>query len=61
MEDKMLQKLIDESGYRKDYIAKRIGVCKSQISHWISGRRKPNKNNIEKLAIILNCSVEDLQ
>ena len=55
-----IKKVIWDSGYRKNYIAEKIGVPKSHISMWISEDRKPNPDRIRKLCKILNCKAGDL-
>ena len=55
-----IKKVIWNSGYRKNYIAKEIGVPPSHISMWISEDRKPSSDRVRKLCKILNCKVRDL-
>ena len=55
-----IKQVIWNSGYRKNYIAEKVGVHPSHISMWISGTRKPNSARIRKLCKILNCKVRDL-
>tara|TARA_Y100000310_G_scaffold278542_1_gene297023 strand:- start:139 stop:339 length:201 start_codon:yes stop_codon:yes gene_type:complete len=55
-----INKVIWDSGLRKGYIAKEMGVLPSIISMWISGDRIPNKPRIRMLCKILNCKVLDL-
>ena len=55
-----IKQVIWDSGYRKNYIAEKIGVPPSHISMWISEERKISKPRIRKLCKILNCKVRDL-
>jgi len=55
-----IKQVIWKSGYRKNYIAKEIGVPPSHISMWISEDRKPSSDRVRKLCKILNCKVRDI-
>ena len=55
-----IDKVIWDSGLRKNYIAKEMGVLPSMISMWISGERKPNSERIRMLCKILKCKVRNL-
>ncbi len=55
-----IKKIIWKSGYRKNYIAEKIGVPPSHISMWISEERKPNTHRINAMCKILKCKVADL-
>tara|TARA_Y100000310_G_scaffold311416_1_gene357669 strand:- start:1091 stop:1309 length:219 start_codon:yes stop_codon:yes gene_type:complete len=55
-----IEKVIWKSGFRKGFIADKMGLVQSNISNWISGERVPSKSNIRKLCKILNCKVKDL-
>ena len=57
---KRLEDKIQESGYRKDYIASCIGKYPSDISHYLSGLQRPDKITMKLLAVKLNCSVDDI-
>ena len=55
-----IKKVIWKSGYRKNYIAKEIGVPPSHISMWISQERTPSPERVRKLCKILGCKTVDL-
>ena len=55
-----IDEVIWESGYRKGYVAKLMGVQPSHISMWIAGDRVPSKPRIRQLCKILKCKVKDL-
>ena len=55
-----IDKVIWDSGLRKNYIAEQMGVLPSMISMWISGQRIPNRPRIRMLTRILKCKVKDL-
>lgn len=48
-----LAEAIEESGLRKGFIARQIGVSQSLLSHWLRGIRTPDQVQREKLALIL--------
>ena len=55
-----IKQVIQDSGYRKNWIAEQIGVKPSHISMWISGDRIASKPRIRMLCKILKCKVVDL-
>ena len=55
-----IKKVIWKSGYRKNFIAEKIGVPSSHISMWISEDRKVSPDRVRKLCKILGCKAADL-
>lgn len=55
-----LNKLIEDKGFKKSYIAHKIGISPGLLSKYISGERKPKLNTAKKLSEILECSIEDI-
>ena len=55
-----IKQVIWDSGYRKNYVAEKLGVHPSHISMWISETRKPSKPRIRMLCKLLGCKVVDL-
>jgi transcriptional regulator with XRE-family HTH domain len=53
------QKLHD-IGWSQDTLAKRIGVKQASVSKWISGKTKPSRENVVKLANILEESPDKI-
>ena len=51
---------IERSGYRRDYIAKRIGVSYRQLAKYIAGDSFPTVPKLFALAQLLGCKVDDL-
>ncbi|WP_079480885.1 helix-turn-helix domain-containing protein [Halobacillus salinus] len=51
--------LIEQSGLKKNYIAKQMGVQPNTITRWANGGRIYLDDAI-KLAKLLGCTVEDL-
>lgn len=53
-------RLIEESGLKKRYIAKQVGVNENTITNWIKGRSYPALDKAVLLANLLECTVDDL-
>ncbi|WP_417168753.1 helix-turn-helix transcriptional regulator [Terrihalobacillus insolitus] len=52
--------LIEESGLKKRYVAKELGVNENTLTNWTKNRSMPKLDQAVELADILNCKVEDL-
>ena len=55
-----MKQVIADKGFRKNWIAKRIGEHPSRISDWIAGRRIPSSPKKRMLCKLLGCKVLDL-
>lgn len=44
----------------QDELAKKVGVKRLTIWAYESGRRKPNQEMLERLSVVLNCTVMDI-
>ncbi len=51
---------IETSGKSKTAIAKAIGVSKSTVSQYLSGRAQPTLATLSKLCRVLDCSADDI-
>lgn len=51
---------IETSGKSKTEIAKAIGVSKSTVSQYLSGRAQPTLATLSKLCRVLDCSADDI-
>jgi transcriptional regulator with XRE-family HTH domain len=51
---------IERSGYRRDYIAKQLGVSYRQLAKYIAGDSYPTVPKLFQLAKILGCKPDDL-
>ena len=65
--DNNIKEYIDKSGYRTNFLADQMGCHPSDISHYISGDRLPNRERLSKLCSILKtsptikkCNLKDL-
>jgi len=55
-----LEKIIEDKGLKKSYVARKIGISPGLLSKYLSGERKPKLDTAKKLADILECSIEDI-
>lgn len=55
-----LKAAIVESGYRQGWLANKLGLHESMISHFITGRREPTKEQRKALAKILKTSQREI-
>lgn len=49
-----------KAGLTQGELAEKVGVKRLTIWAYESGRRKPNQEMLERLAVALNCTVADL-
>ena len=55
-----IQLRISEAGYPTiDAFADKSGIRVETVTKWIEGKSRPSKKSLEKLAAVLECSVED--
>lgn len=57
---KNLPYYMDLAGVNQVELAKAVGVSKSTVSTWLSGRSYPRIDVIQKTADVLNCTTDDL-
>lgn len=57
---KNLKNEIENSGKSKTEIARAIGVSKSTISQYLSGRIQPTLATLSRLCRFLDCSADDI-
>lgn len=55
-----IKEYIEKSGYRSNFIAEKIGCSPSDISHWISGERRPSRERLRLLAKLLRVPMSTL-
>lgn len=48
------------AGLTQRQLADKLGVCSNTISQYELGKRKPDVVKLSKLAMLLNCTVDDL-
>jgi len=56
----VIGELIEQSGFKKKYIAKKMGVSDDTLTSWIKGKTWPRLNQAVALADLLDCDVNDL-
>ena len=57
--NRLKEKLI-EQGRTQDWIARKIGISKTTLSKYATGKRKPNYEVAEKIALLLDCKPDDI-
>ena len=56
-----IQQRITDAGYPTlQAFAEKSGIRLETVNKWIEGKSRPSKKSLEKLAALLECSVEDL-
>jgi transcriptional regulator with XRE-family HTH domain len=55
----LLKELLKSRGIKQKWLATKIGVSEVTISHWVTEKAEPTKENIEKLCKVLNISIHD--
>lgn len=56
----VLKKARETKGYKQDELAKLIFTTRQTISNWENGKKIPTLANIDRLAQVLNVSIDDL-
>ncbi|MDG0949882.1 helix-turn-helix transcriptional regulator [Bacillus paranthracis] len=51
---------IEKSGYRKNFIATKLGITVKQLNNYTTGISFPSIHRLYELACIFNCKVDDL-
>jgi transcriptional regulator with XRE-family HTH domain len=55
-----IRRLREERGISQHELAQALGVTQGAVSHWENGVRKPDIDDIVKIAQLFNCKVDDL-
>lgn len=55
-----IRRLREERGFSQQELAQALGVTQGAVSHWENGLRKPDIDDIVKIAKLFNCKVDDL-
>lgn len=55
-----ITKLLQERGLTQQDLADHLGVNKSTVSGWCSGKKTPRMDKVEDMAKFFNCSVTDI-
>lgn len=57
---KNLKRLRNRNGITQQELADKLFVTRQCISRWEQGKTLPDINNIERIAVVLDCSINDL-
>lgn len=49
-----------EAGLTQEGLAKKVGLSAKTIHHYENGDRQPNVDDLRKLAVALNCTIDDI-
>ena len=60
MNIQVIERAVDESGLRRDYIAKQLGISKSAMSQALKGNRKLSIEEFFKLCQTIGRDAHDL-
>ena len=55
-----IRKMREARGLTLTEFATAMGVTPGAVSHWENGRRKPDIDDLVRIAQLLNCKVDDL-
>lgn len=55
-----IRRLREAQGFSQLEFAMALGVTQGAVSHWENGRRKPDIDDLVRIAQLLNCKVDDL-
>jgi DNA-binding XRE family transcriptional regulator len=55
-----IKQLVENSGYKRSFIAEHLGVSKKQLGNYESGHSFVPMDKAYKLAKLLQCKVDDL-
>ena len=55
-----IRRLREAQGFSQLEFAMALGVTPGAVSHWENGRRKPDIDDLVRIAQLLNCKVDDL-
>ena len=51
--------LLKEKGYSQQDLADALGVNKSTVSAWVSGKKTPRMDKVEDMAALFHCTITD--
>ncbi len=57
----LAKQLIEEKGFRRDFVASNIGVASGTLASYLTGRLKPGKAVLINMARLLETTVEELE
>lgn len=60
LEPSPIERKRKQLGITQQWLANKVGVNQKDISLWENGYRNPNVENIKKLSIVLNCTIDEL-
>lgn len=55
-----IRRLREANGYSQLEFAMALGVTQGAVSHWETGRRKPDIDDLVRIAQLFHCTIDDL-
>lgn len=55
-----IRRLREANGYSQLEFAMALGVTQGAVSHWETGRRKPDIDDLVRIAQLFHCKLDDL-
>ena len=55
-----IKEMLAKKGLKAIWLAEKISCHPTEVSQWITDRRRPNLKRAMKMANLLDCTVEDL-
>jgi len=54
-----LDQILKSRGIKQSWLAKKLGVTRESVNHWVKGKNQPGTKNLKKIAEILNISLDE--
>lgn len=56
----LIGEMIDKRGYKRKFVAEKMGITQDQLSNWVTGKSFPTVKKLFLLAKFLDCKVDEL-
>jgi putative transcriptional regulator len=56
----LIGEMIDKRGYKRKFVAEKMGITQDQLSNWVTGKSYPTVKKVFLLAEFLECKVDEL-
>lgn len=55
-----LKRIREESGLRQEDVAVKLNIDRSAVAKWETGKAMPSAKKLKEIALIFNCTVDEL-